>query len=147
VGEARVGGDDGVAQRLHDLGFDVVGEVAAVHAAGHVAPAVGDLLLLGERVVDAGEELDVGLEHAGKRARGGFAAGAVLVGEKVERGFEVEVFGPSGPGTSKPSAAMVSSKRRFQAAAPTVDWSWRKRSSSSESWCGFIARMRSKTGL
>ena len=90
VRQARVGGDDGVAQRLDHLGLDLVGQVPAGLRRRHLAPAVLDLLLLGERVVDAREELDVGAEDAGQFARGGLALGAVVVGEEVERGFEVQ---------------------------------------------------------
>ncbi len=92
VREFRVGGDHGVAQGLDDLGFHVVGEVARGLGAGHLAPAVDDLFLLGRCVVDAGEYLDVFGEDAGEFAGGHLALGAVLVGQVVEGCLDAEFF-------------------------------------------------------
>ena len=70
MAQPRVGGDHGVAQRLHDLGFHMVGEVTAGLRRGQLAPAVLDLLFLDDRVVYAGENLDVfGKDARQARAR------------------------------------------------------------------------------
>ena len=60
-------------------------------AVGHVleaAPAVGDLLVLGERVGDEGEQADVVLEHLRQRLRGGLAARTVGVREEIQGGLQ-----------------------------------------------------------
>ena len=88
--QARVGGHDGVAQRLDHFGLNVVGQVPPGLRGGHLAPAVFDLFFLGERVVDAREELDVVLEHGGECVGGGFAFAPVLIGEQVQRGLKVQ---------------------------------------------------------
>ena len=60
-------------------------------AVGHVleaAPAVGDLLVLGERVGDQGEEADVVLEHLGQRLGRRTALAPVRVHEEMQRRLE-----------------------------------------------------------
>ena len=90
VREPGVGGDHRVAQRLHHLGLDVVRQVPAHLRGGELAPAVLDLLLLGERVGDAGKEGQARLEHHRQRPGGGLAPAAVAVGEQVQRGLEAQ---------------------------------------------------------
>ena len=80
--QARIGGDNGVAQRLHHLRLHVVGKVAAGLRRGHLAPAVLDLLLLGQRVVHAGKELGLIAQHTRNLARGGLPLGAIAVGQQ-----------------------------------------------------------------
>ena len=84
MGQARPGVPDRVDQRVHDLVLDLVGEVPARDRAREVAPAVLDLLVLGERVGDQGEQAGAALEHARDRLRGRLAAGPVLVREHIE---------------------------------------------------------------
>ena len=88
--QARIGGDDGIAQGLDDLGLHVVGQVAACLRGGQLAPAVLDLLFLGDRVVDAREKADPRLEGLGQRAGTSLALGAVLFGQQVQRGLDAQ---------------------------------------------------------
>ena len=67
VGQPRIGGADGGDQGLDHLAFDAVGKVARIGDVLEAAPAVGDLLVLGERVGDQGEEADVVAERPGDR--------------------------------------------------------------------------------
>ena len=83
--QPRVGRDHRVAQGLHHLGLDVVGQVPRRLRRGQLAPAVLDRLLLGERVVDAREELDLGAEHLGHRPRRSLPPRPVAVGQEAQR--------------------------------------------------------------
>ena len=51
----------------------MVGQVPRGLRRGHLAPLVLDRLFLGQRVVNAGKELDVLAKGGGQRARAGFA--------------------------------------------------------------------------
>ena len=53
MGEPRIRGDDGVAQGLHNFGFDIVRQMPPHLRGRQFAPAILDLFLLGERVVYA----------------------------------------------------------------------------------------------
>ncbi len=87
VRKARIGGGDGVAQCLDHLGLDMVGQMAAILRRGHLAPLVLDGLFLGQRVVDAGKQLEIVAKDAGQRMGRGLAPGAVMFGQQVQRGF------------------------------------------------------------
>ena len=65
--EARIGVRHRRDQRLDHLALDAVGEVARIGDVGEFAPAVGDLLVLGERVGDEGEDAQVRAERRGER--------------------------------------------------------------------------------
>ena len=54
--QARIGGLHRLDQRLDGLGLDAVGEVARRGDVREAAPAVGDLLVLGEGVGDQRED-------------------------------------------------------------------------------------------
>ena len=82
--QARPGVPDRGDQGVDHLVLDLVGEVAARDRAREVAPAVLDLLVLGERVGDQREQADPALEHAGDRFRSRLAFGPVLVREQIE---------------------------------------------------------------
>ena len=59
VRQARIGVAHGGGQRIDHLALDAVGEVARIGDVLEAAPAVGDLLVLGERVGDQREEAEV----------------------------------------------------------------------------------------
>jgi hypothetical protein len=59
-------------------------------AGREAAPAVLDLLFLGERVVDAREGAGVLAEDLGERVEGGLALCAVLLGEEVEGALDAQ---------------------------------------------------------
>ncbi|MPL71127.1 hypothetical protein SDC9_16898 [bioreactor metagenome] len=90
VAEPRIGGDHGVAQRLDHLGLDVVRQVPRRLRRRHLAPAVLDLLLLGQRVVHAREDLDVVGEDLGERMGRGLALRPVVVGHQRRRRLEAQ---------------------------------------------------------
>ncbi len=92
VRELGIGRNHGIPQRLHDLGLHMVRQVAPMLRRGHLAPAVVDFLFLGERVVDAGKELDVAVEHLGQCPRCRLTLGAVGIGQQVQGGFEVQLL-------------------------------------------------------
>jgi thiamine monophosphate kinase len=62
VRQARIGLAHGGGQRIHDLALDAVGEMARIRDILEAAPAVGDLLVLGERVGDQREGAQLVLE-------------------------------------------------------------------------------------
>jgi hypothetical protein len=111
----------------------------------HLAPAVVDFLFLGQGVVDTGKQLQLLAEPFRQGPRRSLTPRAVLVGQQVQRGFKVQLFVLASDLNIIP--AMVSSNSLFQALAPTTLSSCRNFSSSSDNWCGRIARIRSKTGL
>ena len=79
-------------QRLHHLGLDAVGEVARGGRVGEAPPAVGDLLVLRQRVGDQREQPDVVAERFCDGFRAGLAPGLVLRDEQVQRRFERQGF-------------------------------------------------------
>ena len=107
VGKLRIGRDDSVAQRLHHFRFHMVRQVPPGLRGGHLAPAVVDFLFLRQRVVDAGEKLDVRLEHPGQGMRRRLAPRPHRVGEEVQRGFQVQLFRLSLDGEHQPRHRLV----------------------------------------
>ena len=67
--QAWIGGAHRRDQRLHYLRLDPVRQMARVGDVLEATPAVGDFLVLGERVGDVGEQANVLLERGGKRFR------------------------------------------------------------------------------
>ena len=82
---ARIGLPHRADQRFHHLALDPVGEMAAVGHVLEAAPAVGDFLVLGERVGDQREEANVVLEHLGQSLGRGPALASIRVHEEMER--------------------------------------------------------------
>ena len=73
VRQPRIGGAHGGDQRVDHFALDPVGEMPRVGDVGKAAPAVGDFLVLGERVGDQRELLHIVLECLRQRLRGGLA--------------------------------------------------------------------------
>ena len=90
--KTRVGSDDRIAQGLNNLRFDMIGQMPPGLRRRHLAPAILDFFFLGQRVVNAREELDIVLKNGGERMCGGFTLAAVLFGQQVQRGFEVQLL-------------------------------------------------------
>ena len=72
----------------------------------HLAPSVLDGLFLGQRIVDAREDLDILAKHFGQRMGAGFAPRAVVIREQVQRRLDaqrlaVHVEGQPGGGLVK----------------------------------------------
>ena len=72
------------SQRVYHLVLNHVGPVAVARRARVAAPAVGDLLLLGERIGDQREQLDVLVESLADRVRGLLPHGAVPIRQFVQ---------------------------------------------------------------
>ena len=83
--QARVARLHGRHERVHDLALDPVRQVPRVRDVGKPAPAVGNLLVLGERVGDEREQAQVGAEGFGKRIGGRFTLFIVGVLQQIER--------------------------------------------------------------
>ncbi len=92
VRQLGIGGDNGVAQRLDHLGFDIVGQVARRLRGWHAAPAINDFFFLGLGVVHTGKGFDVFAKHGGQFARRCLALIARRFGQQVERAFDVQLF-------------------------------------------------------
>jgi hypothetical protein len=107
VREARVGVAHTGGERVHDLGLDAVGEVAAVGHVLEAAPAIGDLLVLGERVGDQSEQTHVLGEHVRQRFRGRLALLLVGVGQKVERQLQRHRLGRAFDVETQPGHGLV----------------------------------------
>ncbi len=90
MAQPRIGRDHRIAQRLHHLWLHMVRQVAAILRGRHLAPAVLDVLFLGQRVVDAGEQLHVPREDRRQRPRPRLAPGAHRVRQQVQRRFKVQ---------------------------------------------------------
>ena len=87
IGRAH-GGD----QRVDHLLLDPVGEMARVGDVDEAAPAVGNLLVLGQRVGDQREQPHIVLEHL-RQSLGGLAAlVAVLIEQPVQGRLEAELL-------------------------------------------------------
>ena len=67
VRQARIGVANGGGERIHDLFLDAVRQVARIGDVLEAAPAVGDFLVLGERVGDQREGSEVLAEGRGQR--------------------------------------------------------------------------------
>ena len=88
VRQTRVGVLHGGDQRVDDLALDAVRQMARVRDIGEAAPAVGDLLVLGERVGDEREGSQVRPERLGQRAGGRLARSRVGVLHERQRRLE-----------------------------------------------------------
>ena len=93
VRQPRIGVAHGRHQRLHHLALDPVGEMPRVGDVGKAAPAVGNLLVLGERVGDEREGAQVFAEGLGQRLGGGPAGLFAAVLEQVERRLDRQRLG------------------------------------------------------
>ena len=83
--QPRIGRPHGGDQRIDHLALDPVRQMAIVGDIGKAAPAVGNFLVLGERVGDQRELLHVVLERGGKRLGGSLALFSVAVLQQIER--------------------------------------------------------------
>ena len=141
--QPRIGAGHRRRQRVDHLALDPIGEVARIGDVGELAPAVGDLLVLDQRVHDQGEQPHVGAQRLGRaprrRPRARRPSGSCSL---PSSGSRVS----SSPSKEKRSEAIVSSNSRFHAAAPGIDFSRNNCSSSSLSWCGRSLRMSSSHG-
>ena len=77
--QARIGGLHGGHHCIDHLALDAVGEMARIGKIGKAMPAVGDLLVLGERVGDEREDAQVFLQRRAHRFGGGTPDGLVPV--------------------------------------------------------------------
>jgi hypothetical protein len=84
VRKLRIGRAHGCNQGIDDFRLDAVGKVPRRGDVGEAAPTVGDLLVLGERVGDQGEQPQVFLEGFGQRFGGGLAGALLRVLHQVE---------------------------------------------------------------
>ena len=90
--QARIGVANGGGERIHDAFLDAVGEVPGIGDVLKPPPAVGNLLVLGERVGDQGEGAQILAEGRGKRLRRLLAHGPVCVLQPVQRRLQRQFF-------------------------------------------------------
>ncbi len=83
--QPRIGGAHRRYQRIDHLALDPVRQMPLVGDVGKAAPAVGDFLVLGERVEDQRELRHVVLEGVRQRLRRSFSLCAVAVLQKIQR--------------------------------------------------------------
>ena len=119
VRERRIGRLYRRDQRIHHLVLDLVREVARRDRARQLAPAVLDLLVLGQRVGDEREALDPLAEPGGERLCRLAPEPRIAVGEQVSTPSTVSGL----PSTGKRMSATVSSNSRCQAADPAMRFS------------------------
>ncbi|MNJ75740.1 hypothetical protein D3C77_728870 [compost metagenome] len=67
--KARIGVFHGGSQSVYDLALHTVCQMAAVGDVFELAPAVGNILVLGKRVGDEGEDPQIVLESGAQRFR------------------------------------------------------------------------------
>ena len=79
-------------QRLDHLTLDPVRKVPRVGDVLEAAPAIGDLLILGQRISDEGKRSQTFLEGFGQRPGRCLAFLAVHVLQQIERGFDSQRF-------------------------------------------------------
>ncbi len=77
-------------QRLHHFRLDPVREMARVGDVREAAPAVGDLLVLGERIGDQREQPQIGLEGRGQRLGCRLAPFLRRILQQIERRLDGE---------------------------------------------------------
>jgi hypothetical protein len=82
---SRIGRAHGTHQGLHHLRLDAVGQMPAVGHILEAAPAVGNLLVLSERVGDQREETRVLLEDLGQRLGRRLPLGGIGMHQEIER--------------------------------------------------------------
>ena len=107
-------------QRVDYFALDAIGQMPRIGDIGKAAPAVGNILVLGERIGDERKQPDVGLE--GLRQRFGRGLALLLVGILQTDSASARSQAPA-RSTLKRSPAIVSSNSRFQAADPLTDFS------------------------
>ena len=81
-------------QRIDDLALDAVVQMARVRNICKSAPAIGDFLVLGERIGDERKSPLVGLEGLGQRFRRGLALRPIAVLQQVQRRLDRQFRGP-----------------------------------------------------
>ncbi len=91
--QPRIGRADRTHQRIDDLALDAVVEMAGIGDILEAAPAVGNLLVLGERVGDERKGPLVGLERLGQCLPGRLALCAVTVLQQVQRRLDRQFLG------------------------------------------------------
>ena len=96
VRQARIGLAHGGDHRLHHLALDPVRQMAGIGHILEAAPAVRDLLVLGERVGDEREGAQVRLEGLGERVRGVLAHALVRVLQLVEGRLDGQLLAAHG---------------------------------------------------
>ncbi len=92
VRQAGIGLDNGIAQRLDNLGLDMVRQMSPGLRRRHAAPAILDLFLLGQRVVDTGKQLDVLAKDARHLTCRRLSLRSVMIRQMVQRGFKAFCF-------------------------------------------------------
>ena len=88
----RIGRAHGSHQRLHHFGLDTVREMPRVGNVLEAAPAVGNFLVLRQRIGDQREGTQIFLERLGQRFGGRFAFLAVGVLKQIERRLDRQRF-------------------------------------------------------
>jgi hypothetical protein len=81
----RIGRTHGGDQGLHHFGFDAVREMARVGNVLEATPAIGNFLVLRQRIGDQREGTQIFLERLGEHFGGGLALLAVGVLKQIER--------------------------------------------------------------
>ncbi len=90
--QSRIGLAHRLDQRIDHFGLDAVRQMPRGGNVLEAAPAVGDFLVLGERVGDQRELAKIFLERIGERLRGGLALLLVAVLHEVERLLDAQLL-------------------------------------------------------
>ena len=88
----RIGGAHSCDQRLHHFALDTVRQVARIGDVLEAAPAIGNFLVLGERVGDQRKGPQIVLEGLGERFGRSLAFLAVDILQQIERRLDRERF-------------------------------------------------------
>ena len=89
--QPRIGSRDRVGERVDDFRFDAIRQMAIGFRRRIPAPAILDLLVLGQRIGDQREETDILAEHLGERLRRCLADLRITIGELVQYLFGGEL--------------------------------------------------------
>ena len=94
VREPRIGGANRADQRIDDLALDAVVQMARIRDILEAAPAIGNLLVLGERIGDERKGPLIGLEGFRQRLPRRLALFAVAILQQAQRRLDREFLGP-----------------------------------------------------
>jgi hypothetical protein len=127
----RISVADGGGQRVDHAALDAVGQVARVRDVLKAAPAVGNFLVLRQRIGDEREDTQIfALNVFGQR----FSRPAPRVRIGVLQAVQRRLDASDPRRRYEAQAVIVSSKSRFHAPRPLTDFSWNSCSTRSSSW-------------
>jgi hypothetical protein len=88
--QTRIGFTHRRNQGVDDLRLDPVGEMTRRRHVLEAAPTIGDLLVLGQRVGDVGEQTEIRLESRRQRLGGGLTLRRIGILHQIQRRLDGE---------------------------------------------------------